>query len=574
MATADKLQRVLDTKNELRAALNTYLAEYELPLVPEDAMFRAYPAFVETIALNRPPPLVVVASGEEGAIIDVTEDDNGKVVFTDTGGVTEATYGDPVARVADLKAINGNARPALQSSTALRPVYGRAPVAGRRNLFGDTSFGSGWGEYDITNLVPGVTDRMGGNNAAEFDALPNEIPRLRYETVSVENGLDYRFSMEWKRISGTPGLYEFGLGFTGTSGRGEINVRPDGTIEEEDNGFAVRDGVIDILEDGWKRLTFTFTPDTDADERLGVWFASDDSVDYRVRVGRPQVEVGTVRTAFQQVRENGFDVTEAGASSPAYLRFDLSDDKMTHTFPEGFTGDVMLFGRKGSWIEENVTIPPGGDLDIGPGGVNADASGFESNPDGGIPGVLEAIGDVVGWLPVGRVLSASERQYMVEYYKERGAKGLLVPGPELIVNNNFSDGFTGWGSSYEPVEDYWEIIDGKATLKFDQNSDNVPSDQGDLRQDTSLTVGAFYFYRARTSDRIYRTSLGGALSGEQVRPIRETIDPDGGIVTEGIGTPTDIYGKPDISAVRFHQAPAGTWLDWFSLRELRPEEEW
>jgi hypothetical protein len=75
MATADKLQRLITTKNEMRAELNKWLTEYELPTVSEDAIFRAYPAFVETIALNRPPPLVIMAEGEEGAIIDVTEDD-------------------------------------------------------------------------------------------------------------------------------------------------------------------------------------------------------------------------------------------------------------------------------------------------------------------------------------------------------------------------------------------------------------------------------------------------------------------------------------------------------------------
>lgn len=75
MATAYKLQRLITTKNEMRAELNKWLTEYELPTVSEDAIFRSYPAFVETIALNRPPPLVILAEGEEGAIIDVTEDD-------------------------------------------------------------------------------------------------------------------------------------------------------------------------------------------------------------------------------------------------------------------------------------------------------------------------------------------------------------------------------------------------------------------------------------------------------------------------------------------------------------------
>lgn len=110
-------------------------------------------------------------------------------------------------------------------------------------------------------------------------------------------------------------------------------------------------------------------------------------------------------------------------SGPEYLRFDLTDDKLTHTFPDGFTGDVMLFGRNGSWIENNITIPAGGVLDIGPSTIT-----------GGTPGMLRALGDVVGWLPVGKVLSEAEKAYLVAYYRERGAKGLLMPGPELVTN--------------------------------------------------------------------------------------------------------------------------------------------
>ena len=72
-STTDKLIRIRDTKDELRAELNKWLDEYELPTISESAIFRSYPAFVETIALNRPPPLVVLAEAEEGAIIDISE---------------------------------------------------------------------------------------------------------------------------------------------------------------------------------------------------------------------------------------------------------------------------------------------------------------------------------------------------------------------------------------------------------------------------------------------------------------------------------------------------------------------
>jgi hypothetical protein len=69
-SAANKLIRIRDTKAELRSELNKWLTEYDLPTVSESAIFRAYPAFIEAIALNRPPPLVVLAEGEDGAIIN------------------------------------------------------------------------------------------------------------------------------------------------------------------------------------------------------------------------------------------------------------------------------------------------------------------------------------------------------------------------------------------------------------------------------------------------------------------------------------------------------------------------
>jgi hypothetical protein len=52
-------------------------------------------------------------------------------VFSDDAGTTPATYGGSVARVDD---IGPNGRNAVQSSSSLRPLLGRAPVAGVRNL--------------------------------------------------------------------------------------------------------------------------------------------------------------------------------------------------------------------------------------------------------------------------------------------------------------------------------------------------------------------------------------------------------------------------------------------------------
>jgi hypothetical protein len=324
-------------------------------------------------------------------------------IFTDTGALVPADYGDPVARISDLKGLNGDSRPALQSSTALRPVYGRGPLAGRRNLVLNsedfTVLGFGFGAWSVNfraQTTLGVEDALGGTSAVRIEHVGDDSTAdFNTRVQSTAGELAYT-SAYVRRISGT-GLIQLSRG----DGFGFRSINP----TSEWQRFLIFD---DRQSSGGGQ------------DRMGVRIHTPgDVVDFCF----PQYEYGG-HTPYQRVGVTAFDITEpvTGAASPAYLRFDLSDDKMTHTFPNGFTGDVMLFGRNGSWVEENVTIAPNGGLDIGPRAVT-----------GGIPGSLDAIGDVVGWLPVGRVLSEQERQYMVDYYKERGAKGLLVPGPELVT---------------------------------------------------------------------------------------------------------------------------------------------
>jgi hypothetical protein len=111
-------------------------------------------------------------------------------------------------------------------------------------------------------------------------------------------------------------------------------------------------------------------------------------------------------------------------SGPAYLRFDLVDDRLVHTFPAGFDGDILIFGRSGSWVQEGVTVAAGGTLTIGPNAV-----------PGAPGGLLAALGDIVGWLPVGRTTTQAERNKMRDYYMARGAKGFLVSsGVNRVAN--------------------------------------------------------------------------------------------------------------------------------------------
>lgn len=132
-----------------------------------------------------------------------------------------------------------------------------------------------------------------------------------------------------------------------------------------------------------------------------------------VRLRRPQFERAPSPTPYQRVG-NALDVTEDGFPSPAFIRFDLSDDVLPTTIPTGGTFDVMLFGRGGSRIERDVTIGAGGSLNIGPETIT-----------GGPAGLLAALGDLVGWVAVERSLSAFDVNRLVQYHKPLGAGDLL-----------------------------------------------------------------------------------------------------------------------------------------------------
>ena len=142
-------------------------------------------------------------------------------------------------------------------------------------------------------------------------------------------------------------------------------------------------------------------------------------------------------------------------SGLAVIRFDLADDVLPVAFPDGGTFDVMLFGRQGSWIERDVTIAPAGSLNIGP-------ETFTGAPKR----LMHALDDIVGWVAVDRTITADEVARLARYHKARGAKGLLVPGPELLANNDFMDGDTGW-----TLNDGWSVSEGLATKDWPSGSD-------------------------------------------------------------------------------------------------------
>lgn len=331
--------------------------------------------------------------------------------FTDTAGTAGADWGASVARVDDQ---SPNGRNAVQASAALRPVLGRAPVAGRRNLLNNSE-----------NLLGNLIALRGGTLTADeassaergytvyvFSSDGSEDARI--EPQNAPSG-QHTITFEC-RSTDVPFL---GMDFDGSAGNvtmfdlNALAVTPNQNAEN---------AIIEDMGEGWVRIAVTFTFTTNGRFRIFPLmedYPGSGSVGKPIPVGeqlvfgRLQYDAGPIATPYQKTR-SAFDVTEPGMPSFAFIRFDLSDDVLPAQFPDGFTGDVMVFGRQGSWLERGVTVAAAGSLNIGPDTIT-----------GGPAGLLAALGDIVGWVAVGRGLTAPEVNRLMQYHKARGAGDLL-----------------------------------------------------------------------------------------------------------------------------------------------------
>jgi hypothetical protein len=346
-------------------------------------------------------------------------------IFADQEGQVPAEIGQSVARIDD---IGPNLQHVSQPSSALRPQLGRAPVAGRRNKNIDTEFeiiapasgpfagpigggslsiGAGVScnlvGYGIANGIRYVELRFFGTSTSQaatlfFNSASNQAP------ASV--GQTWTQSVFLQRVAGS-----------------SVNQTPSLRIQEYSNAGFLTQTVLQNIgpTETATRFSATATLGNASTTFIRGLFAIGASGEFDVtyRIYAPQLELGPEPTPYQRVG-NALDVTEAGFPSPSYLRFDLSDDVLPTTYSAGFSGDVVVSGRQGSWFERDVTIAAGGAMSIGP-------RSFTGAPQD----VLAALGDIVGWVSVGRTLTEGEVSRLLRYFRGYGARGLLVPGQEL-----------------------------------------------------------------------------------------------------------------------------------------------
>lgn len=354
-------------------------------------------------------------------------------LYTDEAGATPLTTpAQTVGLVKDGSRVRSpiTAYAGVQASAGLRPSWGVAPLSRRQLLpYSDNFANPGWAaSTGGTGSLPAIT--------ANFGVAPDGTTTAARVQLDKGAGATSSDISQWAgpniaQIVSASFTYGVWLKTNDGSTKAVTLVNPASsaqliTVTGSWQQFSV--SAVASATTNFPRIRLRGTEGTANAADILFW--------------HPQWEPGTVPTAYQK-SVTTFEITEPGFASYGYIRPDRSDDVLSTVLTLAQTGDVMVFGRNGSWIEEARVYGAGATFSLGAsGGVGPGASqitGFTTL------NILAALGDIVGIVAIGRTLTAAERASTLAYFRARGAAGMLaVSGAELVSNGTFDTVTTGW----------------------------------------------------------------------------------------------------------------------------------
>jgi hypothetical protein len=306
-------------------------------------------------------PARLFAAGEQGYWLDPSDF---STMFQDSAGTTPVTaVGQNVGRILDK---SGRGNHFIQSSLASRPVLGRNPITGTRNLLVNTGFdgaasgtpGTAPTNWPFTNSGGTFTyianDAGLGGGSIRFAVSANRHFVGQFVTTLAATGT-WTFSCEVQVVSGTVPVGQLLRLATPPAGALSQYVLNGVNVLETEN-VPIGSNTISII------LTTTGTGGS-VTLRLGLGASANVTGDAIFR--NPQFEVGSVRTNYQRVG-SAFDVTEAGVPDAYYLSYDGSDDFLVSaaTIDPGAVDAISMFAgvrkisdtARGTVIEHTASV--------------------------------------------------------------------------------------------------------------------------------------------------------------------------------------------------------------------------
>jgi hypothetical protein len=273
-------------------------------------------------------PLSLFGGGEQGAWYDPSDF---STMYQDNLGVTPVTaVGQTVGRIEDK---SGNGNHATQATAASRPILGRVPFGGRRNLLTYTEqFDNAvWTKTNATITANAATAPDGATTA---DKLVEDATTSRKRVVqvfSVTSGITYTQTIYAKAAERSSLYILFPATQFSSNRAAEFNLSS-GTVAAVDGSAAAS---ITDVGDGWYRCALavpcTASGSASIEILLGTAGLSVTNPSYTgdgtsgILIWGAQLETGSTATDYQRVT-TAFDVTQAGVAECYYLSFDGTDD--------------------------------------------------------------------------------------------------------------------------------------------------------------------------------------------------------------------------------------------------------
>lgn len=463
----------------------------------------------------------------------------------------------------EIREITSAYSPLTQASSGQQPQRGTMPVTGVRSRFTQTEnlSDAAWLKNGVT--VASATGPGGATGAWVITASTGTSTKEVRQTPLI--------SLQGQTVTLSTRVRRDGHAFLQALDTGDVQAFVNfdlaaGTVGTNGTKGA---GSIVVEDATWCTISATFAANTVQAQRAwmlvplatsGYGAALNATGTETITIFQPQVEVGSVRTAYQRVVSD-LEVYEAGVANVDFLRFDTLDDTLAGPIAGG-AGAVVVAGPGGIYAGP-ATIADGGTLTIG--GASA-ALTINGAPNG----ILRAVGGaqfpsprVFTWNTMPAMPTDEQMRRLELRNRARGGLGLLVEGPELITNGDFASAFTGWSDIGVGTRTL-EIISGAARMVGTDGSNRAR-----INQSFTAVAGAWYVIRATVVSRVAGLiSLGiGTTSG--------------GVSTLDVSLPAApgefnrIFAIPHATAhlsLRTGTTATDVTLDNISVRRIAPRE--